>query len=50
MKEGFYERIVTDLLANELNNSYATSIEEFQKDLGIVYLNRFFQQLLLKSF
>jgi superfamily II DNA or RNA helicase/HKD family nuclease len=50
MKEGFYERIVTDLLANELNNSYITNIEEFKKDLGIVYLNRFFQQLLFKSF
>jgi superfamily II DNA or RNA helicase len=50
MKEGFYERIVTELLEKELNDSYVANIEGFQKDLGIVYLNRFFQQLLLKSF
>ena len=52
MKQGFYEKIITDSVQKELdkNQQFLKVIEPFEKEDGSVFINRFFQSLIQKAF
>ena len=52
MKQGFYEKIITDSVQKELdkNQHYLKVIEPFKKEDGSIFINRFFQSLIQKAF
>lgn len=52
MKQGFYEKIITDSVQKELdkNQHFLKVIEPFEKEDGSVFINRFFQSLIQKAF
>ena len=52
MKEGFYEKIVTESIAKTLDyeNDKITLIDSFTKNDGSVLIHRYFQQILQRAF
>jgi superfamily II DNA or RNA helicase/HKD family nuclease len=52
MKEGFYEKIVSDYIAKALENEKdkITLLESFSKNDGAVLIQRYFQQILQRAF
>ena len=52
MKQGFYEKIITNSVQKELDEkkNYLKVVESFNKDDGSIFINRFFQALIQKAF